>query len=102
MLPAISTPAIGLGASVRRSAFTCMPNASARSATAMPMPPSPTIATVLPPTESSGGFGKFQYFGGSCRNTSGKRLARARIAASTHSAIGTALAPRAQVTVRPV
>ena len=68
-----------------------MPNASARSATAMPMPPSPTIPTVLPSTESSGGFGKFQCFGGSCRNTSGKRLARARIAASTHSAIGTAL-----------
>ena len=61
-----------------------------------PIPPRPTMPTVLPATESSGGIGKFQYFGGSCTNTSGNRLARARIAAMTHSAIGIAAAPRAR------
>ena len=54
-----------------------------------------------PAQRSSVGIGKFQYFGGSCRNVSGNRFAHARIAAITHSEIGTALAPRAHVTVRP-
>ena len=44
---------------------------------------------------------KFQWRGGSCRVVSGMRLAHASTAAITHSEMGSALAPRAHVTIRP-
>ena len=82
-------------------ARTRMSNESARRAMAVPMPPRPTSASVLSATESSGGRGKFQCFGGSCNHVCGIFFAHASTAAMTHSEIGCALAPRAQVTVRP-
>ncbi len=96
----ICTPGTGLGVSVRRKARTCIPNACARDATAAPIPPRPTSASVAPSTRSSAGRGKFQYLGGCERNVSGNRFAHARTAAMTHSEMGTALAPRAEVTMR--
>ena len=96
------TPATGLGASVRRSACTCMSNAQRP---ARDRGPDPAEADererAARRRESSGGRGKFQCFGGSCSHVCGMRFAHASIAAITHSEIGIALAPRAHVTIRP-
>ncbi len=76
-----------------------MPNGSARSAVASPMPPSPTSPSVRVFNQPSGA--KFQCSGGSWIHVSGSRFSNASIAASTNSAIGMADAPRAFVTIRP-
>ena len=91
-----STPGTGLGASVRRSARTSMSKASARRATALPMPPRPTRPRVWPARVSM--RWKFQRSGGSSIQNPGRPFTKASITASTYSEIGTALAPRAHVT----
>ena len=60
-----STPSTGLGASVRRSASTRIPNGSARSATATPIPPRPTMPE-RPALRARRAWSKFQCSGGSC------------------------------------
>ena len=76
-----------------------MPNASARSAIATPMPPSPTSPSVRVFNHPNGA--KFQCSGGSSSHVSGRCFSKASMPASTNSAIGIADAPRAHVTVRP-
>src|SRR4051794_652500 len=93
------TPGTGLGASVRRTARTSIPNAAARVAMADPMPPRPTRPSVRPSSPPSSV--QLQCGGGSCTHASGSRFSWASITASTHSEIGTAPAPREQVTIRP-
>ncbi len=99
----ISTPSTGLGASVRRIARTRMPNASARRGDRAADAAQPDERErAAGRRESSAGFGKFQCLGGSSSHVCGIRFAHASTAAITHSEIGNALAPRAQVTMRPL
>ncbi len=76
-----------------------MPNGSARSATARPIPPTPTSASVFPHSPPIVGR-KFHDVGASRSHTVGSSFSNASICASTHSEIGIALAPREQVSSR--
>ena len=93
-------PGRGLDVPRRRVATTRMPKASALVATSVPMPPRPTRPIVLV-LISPMWFGANQASGGDVTHTSGIRFSTAKMAASTNSAIGMALAPREQVTIRP-
>ncbi len=78
-----------------------MPKGNARCATARPMPPIPTSPSVRPwSPPSPPKRAMFQTSGGSWIHTSGSRFSAASITPSTHSAMGMALAPREQVSVR--
>ena len=68
-----------------------MPKGSARSATAVPMPPKPNSANVVPSSVPSGLGGKFHRSGASVTHASGRRFSNASMQASTHSEMGTAL-----------
>ena len=93
-----STPGTGLGAPDRVAACIRQPNGARRSATAWLMEPSPTRATVAPSREPRSA--STQCRGGSVAQRLGSCLTAVRSMATTHSAMGTALTPRAHVRVR--
>ena len=85
---------MGLGASLWRSATTSMSKASARWASAVPIPPRPSMASFAPCSVPNPGEGMFQCFGGSVTNEPGMRFTNESMQAMTHSAMGMALRPR--------
>ena len=75
-----------------------MPNARARVAMASPMLPKPTMPSVRSSRTPSGATSTARRPGA---HTSGRPRSKASIVASTCSAIGTLIKPRAHVTTRP-